>query len=127
MTNTFTQARADLAAILADAGIAATDFRPERINPPIALVTADSPWAAAGASFGSYAVRYAVTLVAPKAPNDAATDALDGLVATAVVALANSPDWGVDRVDEPFMLVVAGAEYLAASLTAVLTTAIETD
>lgn len=125
--NTLTDARASLAAILTDAGLTALDFLPERINPPVALITAGAPWVANGETFGSFEVRYVVTLVAPKATNDTATDTLDALAAEALVAVCNAPDWGVDRVDEPHMLVVNGGEYLAASLTVVLATDIETD
>lgn len=127
MTNTLTGAREQLATLLTAGGLKALDHLPNRFTPPVALVTAGSPWVSNGETFGTFELRYTVTLVAPPSVNDVTTDALDALVADALVALHEAPDWGVDRVDEPHMLVANGAEYLAASLSVVTTTAIETD
>lgn len=125
--NTLTQARSTIEQALTAAGVPAVDHVPERLNPPCAIVQADSPWLEPGGAFGEFHVHYNVTLVAARAANKVATDALDELVAASVIALvALDGAWGLERVEGPISLTYNAAEYVAATIAVVLTTHIET-
>ena len=93
--STLTAHRALLTGVLTAAGINAVGYLQERPNPPVAIVTAGSPYLAPGPSFGTFTAAYSVLLITRTAVNEVSTTELDNLIATAVVALAGAPDVAV--------------------------------
>lgn len=123
--NTFTQARAEIAAALNGIDLDVHEYMPERMSPPCALLTTGSPWVEDGEQFGSFTVRYQVTIVAGTATNEVVTDRLDEHMAAAIVAL-DEADFGIARVDEPYGLQANNATYVAANISLVLAGQINT-
>ena len=103
MTNPITEARQDVkAALEAVPGLNVYEFVPERITPPVAIVTPDDTYVQPGRVLGEFEVGLRVRLYAKTATNKVVTQALDELIVNVVNALrdfgsvvANAP--GVDR------------------------------
>lgn len=124
MTNTMTDVRGQIVTVLSAAGITTLEHVPERLNPPVALLGMGSPWIEQGEQFGAFLMRYKVTLVVPTSTNEVATNALDAMVAKAIIALDNSAQFDIERVEEPTMLAFSSATYPSAALTLVHTSQI---
>lgn len=113
--------RSDVATALEAAGITASPIIPERVAPPLAIISAGDPYLEEEGTFNQFLVRLEVTLVAKTATNAVATDALDDLIQGAITALGG---WTVS-VGQPFMLSVNNATYLASKFTITTTTTLE--
>lgn len=102
--------RQDLKDALELQDLKAVEYLPERIQPPIALVSAGDPYLEQGLSACLFKVSLEVTLVASKATNANATNALDNMIESAIYATG---DWFIDSINAPFILEANNAQYLA--------------
>lgn len=118
MTNAITQVRIDLAEDLTTAGFKASDHIPKRIVPPVAIISARSPYLEAGRTYVEWSVNLVVTLIAATAENSIATNALDQLIEDALNVL------DVSEVGQPYMLTANNATYLAVDLNTTIQTTI---
>lgn len=124
---TLTALRGHLDAVLEAAGIRTETHLPERVVPPLAIIGAGSPYVESGDTFGTFAVRFTVFLVAARAANETATGELDELAVRALSAVMDAPGWGVDRLDQPSMLDANGAQYLSTAMDVVTQQPLEVD
>jgi hypothetical protein len=93
--------------------LGAVAFLPERINPPIALLTAGDPYVEQE-TFYDRTANFVVTLVVAKATSEVATDALDDYIDTTLDGLPE--DSTLEKVGPPFLLEWNGATYLATKI-----------
>lgn len=118
--------REELQGFLTEGGITAFDHIPARVQPPVAVVAAGSPYILevfdAKTFNHDYQVRMEVTLIANQATNDIATDTLDDLICDTLIALADH--WEAE-VSQPFQLEVNNAVYLAATVSISTTVTID--
>lgn len=110
--------RTELAAMLTAGGVESFDYIPERINPPVAVVSAGDPYVTDVFDVKTFSHDFLVTmevaLIADAADNDAVTDQLDDLICKTIIAVDGS--WEVD-VAQPFQLEANGVLYLATRAT----------
>lgn len=114
-------ARAELAAVLAAAGLPeVSDHLAGRLSPPCVVITAGAPYVdTADATFDTEGtVRLVATLMVPSGANDVTTTQLDDLACTAWTAVAESERWVPESLDQPYKLTSGTATYLALGLSA---------
>ena len=116
MTNEITLSKAEFALALTNAGLDVLDYVPERIVPPIVIITAGSPYLVAETVGREYRLGLNLTLVASTATNEEATEALDELIADTVTALDTLGYVILKTVNPPYRLAANNAEYLASDL-----------
>ena len=116
MTNEITLSKAEFALALTTAGLDVLDYVPERIVPPIVIITAGSPYLEAETVGREYRLGLNLTLVASTATNEEATEALDELIANTVIALDTLGYVILKTVNSPYRLAANNAEYLASDL-----------
>jgi hypothetical protein len=116
MTNEITISKGELALDLQNAGLEVLDYVPERIVPPIIVMTAGSPYLQPETVGNSYRLGLNLTLVAMTATNEEATEALDALVADTVSAIGGLGYAVLKQVNPSYRLAANNAEYLAADL-----------
>jgi hypothetical protein len=116
MTNEITASKAEFALDLQNAGLDVLDYVPERIVPPIVIVSSGSPYLIAETVGNEYRLGLNVTLVASTATNEEATEALDELIAQTVSALSTLGYVILKTVNPPYRLAANNAEYLASDL-----------
>lgn len=116
MTNEITLSKAEFALALTTAGLDVLDYVPERIVPPIVIITAGSPYLVAETVGREYRLGLNLTLVASTATNEEATEALDELIANTVTALDTLGYVILKTVNPPYRLAANNAEYLASDL-----------
>lgn len=116
MSNEITASKAEFALDLQNAGLDVLDFVPERIVPPIVIITSGSPYLTVETVGNEYRLGLNVTLVASTATNEEATEALDELIAQTVSAIANLGYVVLKTVNPPYRLAANNAEYLASDL-----------
>lgn len=113
-----TELRTELAGMLADAGMDVSEYVPEAVNPPLAIVTMGEPWIQEVFDVKTfnhdYKVNMKVRLVAGQEDNEAVTAELDDLVETFLVALRGA--WEAE-VSMPFRYDVNSNFYLATDAT----------
>lgn len=107
-----TQARIDAKEALEQASIQVSEFIPERITPPLAIISAGDPYVTQE-TFTDFTVRLRVTLVATQGTNEVVTSHLDELIE---ITLFNLGDWGIGDVAEPTMVQANNAQYLSTTL-----------
>lgn len=92
-------------------------FVPEVIGAPAAVVAPADPYleGGEGVPFGSFRIRYKVTLVADVGDNQRVTASLDALIEDAAVVLANA-GWDVESVAEPYVYQANSNMHLATDL-----------
>ena len=117
MTNEITTSKAELALDLQNAGLDVLDYVPERIVPPIVIMSPSSPYLATETVGNEYRLSLTLTMVAMTATNEEATEALDGLIAQTVSAIASLGYAVLKSVNPPYRMMANNAEYLAADLT----------
>lgn len=117
MTNEITLSKAEFALALTNAGLDVLDYVPERIVPPIVIITSGSPYLVAETVGVDYRLALTLTLVAATATNEEATEALDELIADTVTAISTLGYVVLKAVNTPYRLAANNAEYLAADLT----------
>jgi hypothetical protein len=116
MSNEITASKAEFALDLQNAGLDVLDYVPERIVPPIVIVTAGSPYLIPETVGNEYRLALNLTLVASTATNEEATEALDELIAQTVSALATMGYVILKTVNTPYRLAANNAEYMATDL-----------
>jgi hypothetical protein len=116
MTNEITLSKAEFALSLTNAGLDVLDYVPERITPPIVIITAGSPYLVAETVGREYRLGLNLTLVASTATNEEATEALDELIADTVTAITSLGYVILKTVNPPYRLAANNAEYLASDL-----------
>jgi hypothetical protein len=116
MSNEITLSKAEFALDLTNAGLDVLDYVPERIVPPIVIVTAGSPYLVAETVGNEYRLGLNLTLVASTATNEEATEALDELIANTVSAISTLGYVILKSVNPPYRLAANNAEYLASDL-----------
>lgn len=121
MSNALSTARTELAAAATEGSSwKVHPHVPGRITPPIGAVTPGSPYLEPGETFGSFTVRYVVSLISRTGANDFVTDELDEAITETVVALVNA-GYGLESVSQPYALDAGNAQYLAVDLTTTTT------
>jgi hypothetical protein len=116
MSNEITASKAEFALDLQTAGLDVLDFVPERIIPPIVIISSGSPYLVAETVGNEYRLGLNLTLVASTATNEEATEALDELIANTVSALSTLGYVILKTVNPPYRLAANNAEYLASDL-----------
>lgn len=116
MTNEITLSKAEFALALTTAGLEVLDYVPERIVPPIVIITAGSPYLVAETVGREFRLGLNLTLVASTATNEEATEALDELIADTVTAVTSLGYVILKTVNPPYRLSANNAEYLASDL-----------
>jgi len=116
MSNEITASKAEFALDLQNAGLDVLDYVPERIVPPIVIITAGSPYLVAETVGNDYRLALNLTLVASTATNEEATEALDELIADTVTAISHLGYVILKTVNPPYRLAANNAEYLASDL-----------
>ena len=93
-------------------------FVPDRVVPPAAIITPAEPYLEHRDTdpFGTLTVQFEVWLVAAQGTNAVVTDHLDTEIERQIDALTVA-GFSVERVGEPFMYAVQGANYLTVVLT----------
>lgn len=115
MTAEITLAKQELKLDLADAGLTVLEYVPERIVPPIVVVTADTPYMTGASVATEYDLHLQLVCIAATAVNKKATEALDQLIEDAVNGL---PAYCLFKsVSQPYALQANNAEYLAANIS----------
>ena len=92
------------------------DYVPERITPPIVIITSGSPYLVAETVGREFRLGLNLTLVASTATNEEATEALDELIADTVTAVTSLGYVILKTVNPPYRLSANNAEYLASDL-----------
>jgi hypothetical protein len=121
LTNEITLSKAEFALDLTNAGLDVLDYVPERIVPPIVIITSGSPYLVAETVGNEYRLGLNLTLVAATATNEEATEALDELIANTVSAVSHMGYVVLRTVNSPYRLSANTAEYLACDLNLDLT------
>jgi hypothetical protein len=121
MSNEITASKAEFALDLQNAGLDVLDYVPERIVPPIVIISSGSPYLVAETVGREYRLGLNLTLVAMTATNEEATEALDGLIANTVSAITGFGYVILNGVNTPYRLAANNAEYLACDLNLDLT------
>lgn len=116
MTNEITVSKQELQLDLQNAGLEVLDYVPERIVPPIIVMTAGSPYLAPETVGNAYRLGLTLTLIAMTATNEEATEALDALIADTVSALGDLGYVILKGVNPSFRLAANNAEYLASEI-----------
>jgi hypothetical protein len=116
MTNEITISKAEFALDLTNAGLDVLDYVPERITPPIVIISSGSPYLVAETVGREFRLGLNLTLVASTATNEEATEALDELIADTVTALTSLGYVILKTVNPPYRLAANNAEYLASDL-----------
>ena len=116
MSNEITASKAEFALDLQNAGLDVLDYVPERITPPIVIVTSGSPYLVAETVGREFRLGLNLTLVASTATNEEATEALDELIADTVTAVTSLGYVILKSVNPPYRLAANNAEYLASDL-----------
>ena len=117
MTNEITASKAEFALDLTTTGLDVLDFVPERVTPPIVIISPDSPYLVTETVGNEYRLGLKLTLVAATATNEESTEALDELISDTLVALETISYAVLKSVQTPFRLAVNNAEYLATDIT----------
>ena len=116
MTNEITLSKAEFALSLTNAGLDVLDYVPERIVPPIVIISSGSPYLVAETVGREFRLGLNLTLVAATATNEEATEALDELIAETVTAVTSLNYVVLNAVNTPYRLSANNAEYLACDL-----------
>jgi len=114
MTNEITTAKAQFAAVLTSAGFRVSEYVPERVTPPVVIISSGTPYLTPASIKAEYLMNLEVTLVAATASNKQATEKLDEMVADVLNALP--PYARLANVAQPHILTTNNAEYLATDL-----------
>ncbi len=104
--------RTEIAGALEDEGLVTATYLPERVTPPIAIISPSDPYVENGQVYGEYLASFEVLLVAGKASNIVETDALDTMIEKAISAL---PQF-FDSCSSPILLEVNNAQFLSAQV-----------
>lgn len=109
--------RAALETLFDDAGFNVSAFVPERITPPMAIITPSGDWVQSGETFGSFRIGFDVTLLTQTASNAKVTDELDQMTDDAISAVTNAAGFYCGSVGAPSYLDAQNAQFLSVALT----------
>lgn len=112
--DTLEEHRKSLAGALQGVG-AVLDHMPERLPTPAVFIAGGSPYIESGDTFGSYAIRFTLVVVASKGTNEVETSTLDRLITKVLVSL-DAAGWDLERVDQPLMLASNNTHYLSTTI-----------
>jgi hypothetical protein len=114
MTNEITISKAELKLDLEQAGIRVLDYVPERITPPIVIMSSASPYLTPSTLGTQYDLNLELVVIATTATNKKATENLDQAIHNVLSAMPRYAR--VIRVNEPYNLQTNNAEYLSANI-----------
>lgn len=114
MTNEITLAKQEFQLDLDAAGINVLEYVPERIVPPIVIINVASNYLTPSSLSKEYEMNLELVAVAATATNKQATEKLDELLESVILALPAYAQ--LLRVASPYNLQTNNAEYLAANL-----------
>jgi hypothetical protein len=117
MTNELTASKAEFALDLQTAGLDVLDYVPERVVPPIIIVSPDGTYITPDSVGKSYLMGLKLTLVASTATNEQSTEELDDLISRVLTALQDLHYVHLTSVQQPYRLQANTAEYLATDIT----------
>lgn len=110
-----TAAKSELKLDLQAAGIKVLEYVPERIVPPIVIMTADTPYLVGQSIDREYDVQLQLVCIAATATNKNSTEALDAQIESVLNAL---PAYTLFKsVGQPYAMQANNAEYLAANIS----------
>jgi hypothetical protein len=115
MTNEITISKAELKLDLEQAGIRVLDYVPERITPPIVIMSSASPYLTPSTLGTQYDLNLELVVIASTATNKQATENLDQAIHNVLTAMPRYAR--VIRVNEPYNLQTNNAEYLSANIS----------
>jgi len=115
MTNEITISKAELKLDLEQAGIRVLDYVPERITPPIVIMSSASPYLTPSTLGTQYDLNLELVVIATTATNKKATENLDQAIHNVLSAMPRYAR--VIRVNEPYNLQTNNAEYLSANIS----------
>jgi hypothetical protein len=115
MTNEITISKAELKLDLEEAGIRVLDYVPERITPPIVIMSSASPYLTPSTLGTQYDLNLELVVIASTATNKQATENLDQAIHNVISAMPRYAR--VIRVNEPYNLQTNNAEYLSANIS----------
>jgi hypothetical protein len=115
MTNEITLSKAELKLDLEEAGIRVLDYVPERITPPIVIMSSASPYLTPSTLGTQYDLNLELVVIASTATNKQATENLDQAIHNVISAMPRYAR--VIRVNEPYNLQTNNAEYLSANIS----------
>ncbi|QKS15600.1 hypothetical protein HUN59_04645 [Curtobacterium sp. Csp2] len=92
-------------------------YLPERLNPPLWIITPADPYVTNGDTFGTVRVHFVLTFVGPVKTAASTAPALDQALDDAVAKLLPG-GYRIEEVSAPFVLQANNAQYPAVSLTA---------
>lgn len=113
--NEITASRAEYALALTALGLKVSSFIPERIVPPMVVLSPGSPYLEPVTIDGEFTMRLEVMVIAAHAVNAKATELLDKALET---LLNGNPAYArVGNVSQPYALQTNNAEFLASNVT----------
>lgn len=113
--NEITASRAEYALALTALGLKVSSFIPERIVPPMVVLSPGSPYLEPVTVDGEFTMRLEVMVIAAHAVNAKATELLDKALET---LLNGNPAYArVGNVSQPYALQTNNAEFLASNVT----------
>jgi hypothetical protein len=115
MSNEITISKAELKLDLEQAGIRVLDYVPERITPPIVIMSSASPYLTPSTLGTQYDLNLELVVIATTATNKKATENLDQAIHNVLSAMPRYAR--VIRVNEPYNLQTNNAEYLSANIS----------
>jgi hypothetical protein len=113
--NEITASKVEYALALSALGLRVSSFIPERIVPPIVVITPGSPYLSPVTLNGEWLMNLEVMVIAAPAVNSKASELLDKALEK---ILNGNPDYAhIVTVSQPYALQTNNAEFLAANLT----------
>lgn len=111
-----TDVRLQVVEDLESAGLVVEDHVPERVTPPLVLISTGEPYLEEADSFNNteFVCHLELFLVAETATNSAATKALDQMIETVILNLG---DWTIDSVGAPSMYNANDSVYLGSRVS----------
>lgn len=99
---------------VAAAGVDILEYVPERVIPPIVLISGGSSYITPETIGNEYTLTVILTMISATAMNEQSTEKLDDLIEQTIKAL---PAFArMTRVNKPYSLAVNNAEYLSADM-----------
>jgi hypothetical protein len=112
--NEITASRQEFALALTAAGLDVVNFVPERIIPPVVVISSGATYITPETLGHEYVLNLELTCIAAQAVNEQSTEALDALLEAVIKAL---PIYAAfEAVNKPFILSANQGEYLAATV-----------
>lgn len=113
--NEITASKVEYALALTALGLRVSSFIPERVVPPMVIITPGSPYLTPITLENDFMMALEVMVIAAPAVNSKASELLDKALET---ILNNNPDYvRIINVGQPYALQTNNAEFLAANLS----------